>query len=53
MEFLLIIALTALGARRYKSGKGGKPVRLNPNRRHEADVFMALYNLVMKEGRIK
>ena len=53
MEFLFIIALVAVGTRKYKSQIGVRPVKLNPNHYRKEDAFMVMYNLVMKEGRIK
>jgi hypothetical protein len=53
MEFLLVIALVAFGTRRYRGEKGVKPTMLNPGHYRDRNAFMVMYDLVMKEGRIK
>jgi len=53
MEFLFILTLVGICTRKYKGNRGVRPVKLNPTLYREANVFMVMYNLVMKEGRIK
>jgi len=52
MEFLFILILVGICTRKYKGINGVRPVRLNPNLYRESNVFMVMFNLVMKEGRI-
>ena len=53
MEFLLIVALVAIGTRKYKGENGVKPIMLNPDHYRDMNAFMVMYRLVMKESRIK
>lgn len=53
MEFLFIFALVGICTSKFKGKSGVRPIKLNPNHYHEENVFMVMYNLVMKEGRIK